>query len=46
MKKWVEIRVVYDDGSMDVWTPERLEKIKHVASELVEMILRSAHKEG
>lgn len=43
-RKWVELRVVYDDGSMDVWTPERLEKSKAVATDLIEMVLRSAKK--
>lgn len=45
MRKWIEIRVIYDDGWIDVWTPERLEKVKSVASELVEMIMRSAKTE-
>ena len=42
MRKWVKFRVYYDDGSVEVWTPERLEKSKHVVKELMEMILRSA----
>jgi len=41
-RKWVKFRVYYDDGSVEVWTPERLENDKRVAKEIMEMILRSA----
>lgn len=44
MRKWIFIRVTYDDGSTEEWTPESIEKIKGVASELVQLIMNSAVK--
>jgi len=41
-RKWTKFIVYYDDGSREVWTPERLEHDKRVVKEIMEMILRSA----
>jgi len=45
MKKWTDIYVYYDDETFDHWTPDDLERMKFVAKELTEMLLRSAKKE-
>jgi len=35
-RKWVEIRIKYDDGTEDVWTPESLEKVRHIRFDEIE----------
>jgi hypothetical protein len=43
-RKWVTIRVLWNDGTEDVWTPESLAKIRHIAADLIDSVLRQAEK--
>ena len=41
-RKWLEIQILWDDGSITKWTPESLAKIRSIASDFIDMVLRQA----